>query len=424
MSAIRPLATIGMLVVLGYFLWTRINTPGLEQIEEPEIALLGAPPLSTESSLSGNLGEGSAPPFDATETPAKAPLSEATEKSLSSAPAATSPDTIQPLHSSAPDGMPELPPLPAHIPTADYSTASNSKAAASLAPANAKPPIMGQVPELGTQVGGPTDFSSLSVPPPPADTITAVPAPLAIPPALVPEPGAPAPPLGVGQEFAAPRSAFAAARTAIDAATARGDLKQAHLLLSNWYGDRSLTPEETADVDTLLSQLAGTVIYSTEHRLESPHHVALGETLESIAQSYQVPWQLLAKINGIADPRALAPGQSLKVLRGPFSAVVDVERQELALMVADRYAGRFTVKTEGEAARDGEWVVTQKSASDSAGNPAKQVVLGSGSTTGVLVLGATAENSLDGAGALHVSPSDGNDLFDILSIGSKVIIRR
>ncbi len=57
-------------------------------------------------------------------------------------------------------------------------------------------------------------------------------------------------------------------------------------------------PTDTQKVETLLSQLAGTVVYSTEHQLEPARVVKPGETLETIAKEYNVPWQLLAKING------------------------------------------------------------------------------------------------------------------------------
>ena len=86
------------------------------------------------------------------------------------------------------------------------------------------------------------------------------------------------------------------------------------------------SPADTQKVETLLGQLAGTVIYSTEHQLEPARVVKPGETLETIAKEYNVPWQLLAKINGIPAPDQLRPGQELKVVRGPFSAVVDLHR--------------------------------------------------------------------------------------------------
>src|SRR4029078_1834893 len=110
-----------------------------------------------------------------------------------------------------------------------------------------------------------------------------------------------------------------------------------------WHGDESLSPTDTQKVETLLSQLAGTVIYSTEHQLEPARVVKPGETLDTISKEYNVPSQLLAKINGIQPTGPLQPGQQLKVVRGPFAAVVDLSRNELTLTIDERYAGKFHV---------------------------------------------------------------------------------
>jgi LysM repeat protein len=147
----------------------------------------------------------------------------------------------------------------------------------------------------------------------------------------------------------------------IQAALDRGDLKQAHQLLSKWHNNDSLSPTDTQKVETLLSQLAGTVIYSTEHQLEPARVVKPGDTLETIAKEYNVPSQLLAKINGVQQRAPLRPGQELKVVRGPFSAVVDLSRNEVALSLDDRFAGRFRIVVpQGITVNDGQWVVDQK----------------------------------------------------------------
>ena len=63
-------------------------------------------------------------------------------------------------------------------------------------------------------------------------------------------------------------------------------------------------------MESLLGQLAGTVIYSTEHQLEPATRREARRNLETIAKEYNVPWQLLAKINGIPSPDRLQPGQN------------------------------------------------------------------------------------------------------------------
>jgi hypothetical protein len=430
MSAIRPLATIAMLMVLGYFLWTRINAPTLEQTSESELALEGVAPLDLDLGDDAALAESAPPAF----LPAPPAEKNATGKNEAKANGKTEPVAAAPAAPFGVDGssaMPELPPLPTTPPTADTTTPPTGSITGSVPSLGTKVPAVPAVLPPPAPVANPSsdvvDSSLAGAPPaasinplPPMDEFPAVEP--ASPESIDPEVAASA-----AREFSPQGSAFAAALPEIDAALGAGKIEEAHRLLTQWYGDRSLTSQEQQEVESLLGQLAGSVIYSNEHRLEAPHRVAPGETLETIAQKYNVPWQLLAKINGVAEPSAVTPGQELKVLRGPFFAVVDVERQQLALMVAERYAGRFSVKTEGQATTEGEWVITQKQMPSAPGATSKQLVLETvGGQVGgpQLVIGPPSDSSPVTAGAIRVAPTDQEDLFDILSIGSRVIIRR
>jgi len=232
---------------------------------------------------------------------------------------------------------------------------------------------------------------------------------------------------------------FAASWAEVQGALSRQELSQAHQLLSRWYENPTLTPAESQQVTALLGQLAGTVVYSTEHRLEPPYVVRQGDTLETIAAQYDVPWQLLAKINGIPAADLVRPGQELKVIHGPFSAVVNLSKSELTLMLNDRYAGRFEISSEpAAAATEGQWVVDQKlvNPTTSASVPASAyaapatvdhiLVLrsspqaGGGATISI----ASASTSPSGAAAIRLSNSDVEEVADILSVGSRVTIRK
>lgn len=126
-------------------------------------------------------------------------------------------------------------------------------------------------------------------------------------------------------------------------------------LLSAWYDDPDLAVEEGQRLEDLLGQLAGTVIYSQQDLLMPPHVVGGGETLPAIAAPLGVNWQLLAKINGIPQPDGLVPGESLKVLRGPFDADASLSRRRLTLRLTGNYAGNFPMAIgEAVAARAGE----------------------------------------------------------------------
>jgi LysM repeat protein len=248
------------------------------------------------------------------------------------------------------------------------------------------------------------------------------------------------PPPAVDPAAAAAQASFANSWPTIQSALHQGELARAHELLSQWYNDPTLTPTDAELVNNLLSQLAGTVIYSNEHQLEPAYVVKPGDSLETIARECNVPWQLLAKINGIPAADQVQPGQELKIIRGPFSAVIDVGLKQLTLMVGDRYAGKFPVTVPSVAAvSEGQWVVDQKLVGPAEGitqsaytpGPAavdRAIVLRSDASAGPAASGATltiaSGSSTGSAAAIRVSPQDAEELSDILSIGSRIVIQR
>jgi len=51
-----------------------------------------------------------------------------------------------------------------------------------------------------------------------------------------------------------------------------------------------------------------------------------GDRLVKIASAYAISADFLSRINGIADARRIKPGQNIKIIRGPFHAVVSKSR--------------------------------------------------------------------------------------------------
>ena len=239
-------------------------------------------------------------------------------------------------------------------------------------------------------------------------------------------------------------ASYTAARRQASDLIAAGDLGKALLVLTPWYGEPSLTESDKLELNTLLSELAGTVIYSDSYHLDPPYVVKLGDTLSSIAQSYQIPPALFANINGIPAGQEVQSGQQLKVLRGPFTAVVDLEAKEMALLVEDRYAGRFPIGVGRDLPdMEGNWVVNHKmenpnyygqqrtiDANDPA-NPLGEYWIGlqndhdSYPTIGIHGTNDPARlQSDDPLGYIRLSPTDAKDAYEILSLGSPVVIRR
>ncbi len=445
MNSIRPLVTITILGLVGAFLYVKINQGPIRPADEAKES------WSADRST-GTTEGGTAPQWA---SPSLASTSEATTTTTPSLPQTLA--VHEAVHesgtmSSTPLGLPsiptvpELPPLPplskteaqtteaqvaeaqtrtvatssligsptiqgttsiappVNIPMAHYGSESSS---ASLS-AGGSTSISGSVPSLGTVVGG-----------------------------QGPAAGA-GPPVGE-------TTPFATAWPVIQAALQQGELARAHLLLSGWYGDPNLAPAEQEQVKSLLGQLAGTVVYSNQHRLEPAYTVQAGDTLKSIAQKQNIPWQLLAKINGIAASNQVQPGQQIKILRGPFAAVIERTKGQLTLMLDGRYAGQFPITVPpGALSGEGEWLVEKKlvhpasgvyqaSTASAAGLAAVDRVLvlrsespeGGGPTLTIASGTSSLSNPTEVSGTtIRISAQDAEELTDILSIGSRVMIRR
>lgn len=466
MSSIRPFVTITILVAVGVFLFTKINEgpaplpPEVESmldtapgVEVPPLAgdlastgLPAAPSWNDPPAATGSATV-AAPAMPPTTLTAEVPT---TMQSTAPAelppipelpPVATNDATSMPI---APTAQPKTPvdspiPLPANIPIAQYPGAA-------AAPAPTVEAMTPPAPITTQPLAQPTDNMSLppiaeaampAAPPTPMPTPTDEDRYGAIPAIEAPVAAAPmTPPAAI----AAPT--FASVVPEIQGALERQELVAAHAMLSRWYGNPTLTPAEAQQVETLLSQLAGTIVYSTEHRLEPPYTVQQGDTLQSIAQQYEVPWQLLAKINGIADPNAVQVGQQLKVIHGPFAAIVELDKSQLTLMLDGRYAGRFPAKVEpGATVSEGQWVLDQKLVQPTTQNSTVVSASYTSAVEHVLVLrsdspaAAGATIAITGGPStpsgpkvevpkIQLSPRDVEEVADILSVGSTVTIRR
>ena len=232
-------------------------------------------------------------------------------------------------------------------------------------------------------------------------------------------------------EFA---DAFQAARALLD----QGKMDDALRALSRWYDDASLSSAEQQSLLEMLNQLAGTVIYSKEHLLEPAYEVQPGDTLDRIAERYKVPYQLLAKINAIDDPYRLRAGEKIKVMQGPFDAVVDLKTKQLTLVLDGRYAGRFPVGVGADQSTpEGELTVQNKIPNptyygperiidaDDPANPLGERWIDLGNRLGIHGTNDAASiGAAESRGCIRLSAKDVEDVYDILTVGSHVIIRR
>ena len=222
-----------------------------------------------------------------------------------------------------------------------------------------------------------------------------------------------------------------------DRQVAAGELREALFTLSLFYGSPDLTPAELSQLMPRLNALAGEVVYSRRHLIESAYRVEPGDTLDSIATARRVPAQVLANINGISDPAALTPGTELKVLTGPFRAEINLSNTQLALFLGDLYAGSFPIRTgTSPAPVEGTFVVQAKQkarpyigvdgttfAADDPRNPYGEFWLDLGNRLSIHA-SPSMQPGVSGLGCIQMNTADARDIFGILSEGSSVTIRR
>jgi LysM repeat protein len=460
-SSLRPLVTILLLAAVGVVLYLKINegepaipsgvgdwTAGPLDIGggtptsdvgattlPPDYAADGAPAFTP-----GTAATGASPPATGDVAPSWSPGPLAvSDPAPSTAGASTAGADSSPVARTAEPEveLPAMPPLPGAAADEKASTTPSPSASAETDAAPFTPPLASA--PSATNLEAPKQASESK---PAAAIAAAAAASGATPPA--PVAADPITPTGSTAEAAspAPASLFPSVRVAVQAELERGELSQALLRLSDWYGDPSLTPAERQEVDTLLSQLAGSVIWEgpPAHRLEPAYVTKAGEKLQDVGKKYDVPWELLARINGVANPEALQPGQELKVVRGPFSALVDLSERTMTLMLDRRYAGKFAIELDPTTAiEEGQWKVDQKLLTPAAGGLYGQA---SGATEDRSLLLANPANPtaqsavLRGPGSddpaspqppgrvIRLKSTDVNDVYDILSVGSRVTIRR
>ena len=363
---------------------------------------------------------------------------------LASAPAFAPQVDIPAAPNATPSAVPQA--NAAQAPSNSGGSMSPFPVAAGLPPATTTP-AMPAPPSAAATDAAPTYLNAVSAPPPVADAaaMAAVASPRAgetvAPPvsAFAPPDAAQTPPPSSFAREAPPSAAFASAWADAHDKLAAGRYAEALAVLSTWHDDPSLGLEESQRLEDLLGQLAGTVIYSQQDLLLPPYVVQQGETLLSIAAPLAVPWQLLAKINGVSDPARLVPGETLKLVRGPFDAVVSVSRRRLSLRVGGNYAGSFPVVV-GRQVRErvGSAVpvvsVEQGDATAEQTGPATQVAWAQpgsrsiGLADGLAIEGVAdpatvSEDAIPGT-SLIVADRDLAELADILGQGSRVLVRQ
>ncbi|MHC4997097.1 MAG: L,D-transpeptidase family protein, partial [Planctomycetota bacterium] len=127
-----------------------------------------------------------------------------------------------------------------------------------------------------------------------------------------------------------------------------GQLVEARDMLNRALLEEPGSPH-AADWREQLGQINQTLIFSPslkyieEDPLVEAYAVKPGEVLGSIAKRYGVPYEFIMHMNNITDARRLRAGQRIKVVKGPFRAMVHKLDYRLDVFLGDVFIRTFRV---------------------------------------------------------------------------------
>jgi lipoprotein-anchoring transpeptidase ErfK/SrfK len=219
----------------------------------------------------------------------------------------------------------------------------------------------------------------------------------------------------------------------IDALLEQGDDVGAHRQLSTMYWEH---PETRPQLMDRIQQTARRIYFQPIPHYMEPNVVQPADTLQSIAHRYGVPWQFLAKLNEV-EPTRIRPGQELKVIRGPFAAVVDLSDHEFTVHAHGYFVCSFPVGIGQDGSTPtGTFEVEDKLvdptyygpegviAHDDPTNPLGEHWISIGNSYGIH--GTIEPDSIgrdESQGCVRLRNEDVAEVYDFLSIGSEVVIR-
>ena len=163
------------------------------------------------------------------------------------------------------------------------------------------------------------------------------------------------------------QNALADGKTKIDA----GELLAGRKLLNDALISGQFAGADAVAAKQLIGEANTFIIFSPRRFAEDPwattHAVTPGEVLAKIAFKYSVTPELLLRMNGMTDARKLRAGASIKVLQGPFHAVVTKHSFTLDLYLGSpgeknaQFVTSFPVGLgKDDSTPTGTWIVEQR----------------------------------------------------------------
>lgn len=123
---------------------------------------------------------------------------------------------------------------------------------------------------------------------------------------------------------------------------------------------------EQRDARRMLSDAADQWLFSrnifTADTICRLYQVKQGDQFVALAKQFDVPYQLLMRLNNIKKPESLPAGKNIKVVQGPFHVVIELKRFLMSVYLDDVLVRSYPVGL-GKVGRDtptGRWLVRVK----------------------------------------------------------------
>ncbi len=221
----------------------------------------------------------------------------------------------------------------------------------------------------------------------------------------------------------------------IDQFLQNSDLLRAHRELSTLYWAK---PRWRPAIRERIEKTANAIYFDPQPQFLQPYVVKANDQFAVFARHYNVPWQYLAKLNHV-DPKKIRPGQQLKVIKGPFSAIIELNGFLLTVHAYGYYVRAYSIGIGKDGATPiGKFPVLKKVPNPQYTDPEGHVIDGGDPSNplgerwldlgkGYGIHGTIAPNSIGKAesrGCIRLRNEDVEEVYDMLAVGSEVTIRR
>lgn len=220
----------------------------------------------------------------------------------------------------------------------------------------------------------------------------------------------------------------------IDRHLQAGEILAAHKALSRLYWQERSRRQELQE---RINETSRQIFFSPQPHFIEPHVVQPGDRLEKIAAQHKLSWEYLARLNQVS-PQRIRAGQRLKLVRGPFGAVVELNDYCLTIHLQGYYVKRYPIGIGKDGSTPlGKFAVLNKVVNPQYTDPDGRVIdsddpqnplgerwidLGNGygihGTIEPETIGQAASR-----GCLRLLDHDIIEVYDFLVVGSEVVIR-